>query len=192
MQTPAIITLALAATASALAHPGPAVTAAPLMARDLEECARGATRIANNMPPVPTGALGSWYAENDALQMVQSALESGNKVENVDELCQAVTSTFPAPPASLASSWSSYSSRLDSWYSSAAPTISSVAAQCTDDGAAAIVGAGLELVLATDVPQCTNAINRYNKALENGAAGTPRYVAAVAGVAGLAAAFMFL
>lgn len=192
MQTPAFITLALAATASALAQPGPAVTAAPLLARDTEECAKGASRILDNMPPFPTGALGSWVAEHDALQAVQSAIDSGDNIDNADQLCKAMTSTFPTPPASLSSSWSSYNSRMSDWQSSAAPTISSVAAQCTDDGAAGILGAGLELVLATDVAQCTNAVNRYNKALGNAASGTPRYVAAVAGIAGLAATFLFL
>ncbi|KAK3293736.1 uncharacterized protein B0H64DRAFT_405375 [Chaetomium fimeti] len=189
MQTPALITLVLAASVSAVAHPGPAVTGAPLMARDEAECAKGAASIASNMPPVPTGALGSWVAEHDAFQIVQSALDEGNRIDNGDELCQAVTSS-PTPPESLSSSWSSYSSRLNSWQSSAAPTISSVAAQCTDNGPAGILGAGLELALATDVPQCTNAVNRYNKALENAAAGSPRYLSAVAGVAGLAAAVM--
>jgi hypothetical protein len=192
MQTPVLITLALAATVSALAHPNPVVTTAPLVARDTEECARGASRIMNDMPPLPTGALGSWAAEHDALQAVQSALDGGDNIENADQLCEAMTSSFPAPPESLSSSWSSYSSRLDSWRSSAAPTISSVAAQCTDDGAAGIVGAGLELALATDVAQCTNAVHRYNEAIGNSAAGSPRYVAAVVGLAALAAGFVFL
>ncbi|KAK4032214.1 hypothetical protein C8A01DRAFT_41345 [Parachaetomium inaequale] len=190
MQTPALIALTLAVSASALAHAGPAVTPAPLMARDDAACARGAAKISADLPPVPTGDLASWMAEHDGYQILQSALDNyqdGETIADVNKACEIMTST-PTPPASLASAWSSYSEQEKSWLSRASPLISSVAAECTGTGAIGAGGAGFELILATDVPQCTNALNRYNRAVSSDGPATPRYVAAAAGIAGLAAA----
>jgi hypothetical protein len=191
MQTPALIAFALAVSVSALAYPGPAVTPAPLLARDDAACAAGVAILsAQNPPPVPSGDLASWVAEHDGYQAVQSALdnyEDGETIADVNKACEVMTST-PTPPASLASAWSSYSEEEQSWLSSARPILSSVAAECTGTGAIGAGGAGFELLLATDVPQCTNALNRYNNAVRTSdGPATPRYVAAAAGIAGLAA-----
>jgi hypothetical protein len=187
MHTPALITLALAASASALANPNPAVTHAPLLARDDKGCASAAAGITAGIPPRPTGDFGNWVASNDNL--LQSALGGGTKIKNIDDVCKTAMST-PTPPEEFASAYSSYNDALTSWQSGASSAVSSVlAAQCTSGSVQGLAAAGLQLALATDVPACTNALKKWNDNLPSAAAATPRYVAAVAGVAGLVAAF---
>jgi hypothetical protein len=183
----ALITLALAASASALAYPEPAVTHAPLLARDDKGCASAAASITAGIPSRPTGDAGNWIASNEGGLAI--ALGGGTKIKNIDDVCKTAMST-PTPPEQFASAFSSYNEALTSWQSSASSAVSSViAAQCTSGSVQGLAAAGLQLALATDVPSCTNALKKYNDNLPSAAAATPRYLAAVAGVAGLVAAF---
>lgn len=185
MQPPAIIiALGLALSTSALAHPDPAVTPAPLAVRDdtLEQCTKAITSF---IPPTASDtALASWLAQNEPGRNLGADLILGKKISDVDKTCSAVVSV--TPPASLSSAFSSYNEEASSWHSNVAPTISSLAAKCT--GSAAPAGAVLEFLLVDDVPKCTNLLNKYNKGLPNAGASTSRWVAASAVLAGVATA----
>jgi hypothetical protein len=162
------------------------------MGRDnYQECASAIAKISANMPPLVNKDLSSWLASYDGLSGAQSAIEDGKKIDNVDSACSAMMTT-PTPPDSLTSAASSYFSRLESWQSSIAPSVTSAAARCTGDGVVGLAGAGLELIVATDVAQCTNALNKYNKAVSAANTGAPRYFVAIAGAVGVAAAVVLL
>lgn len=182
-----LTTLAFALSASALAHPGPAETPAPLVARDSTECVKEVASITAGIPRQPTGDFGKWLAENDG--GLQSVLGGGTKIKNIDDVCKTAMST-PTPPAQFEAAFSSYDSELSSWQSSASSAASSVlASECASGTVQGLAAAGLQLALATDVPSCTDALKKYNDNLQSAAAATPRYLAVAAGVASLVAAF---
>ncbi|KAL2128081.1 hypothetical protein VTI74DRAFT_9760 [Chaetomium olivicolor] len=184
-----IITLSLALSRSAFALPEPTavVTPAPIMARDdtLDQCAKAVTNL--NAPAPSDQNLASWLGDHDTGRSLGANILSSKKITNVDKTCAEVASI--TPPASLASAYSSYNDQLSTWHSSVAPTINSLAPKCT--GSALAAGAFLELLLVNDdVAQCTNTVNKYNKALPNAGVSTPRHLAAGAAVAGLTAALL--
>jgi hypothetical protein len=86
--------------------------------------------------------------------------------------------------------FSGYNSELSSWQSSTSSAVSNaVAAQYTSGHVQGLATAGLRLVLATDVPSCTDALKKFNDNLPSAAAVTPRCLAVVGVVAGLVATF---
>ncbi|KAK4141738.1 uncharacterized protein C8A04DRAFT_13849 [Dichotomopilus funicola] len=188
MQTSILLTATFVVSVSALAQPAPAPTPAPILARDDADCLHELQQITAGMPPAPTGALASWFNDNDQMSSVLEVINDGAQITNVADVCKVAMST-PTPPASLSSSWSAYMNSLERWQSTAAGDLSSAAAECTGDGAAGIAGAGLELIVATDVPQCTAALDKYNDAVDSAGSATQRFVSAAAGVATLAAVF---
>jgi len=195
MQTRALLitalTLGLSAPSLANSEPvAPAVTPPPLMPRDLQECAKALSAITAGLPTPTDKVVASWLDANDGLSGVQSAIEDGKKIDNVDKLCSSLQSVATAPP-SLSGAVSSYFSAVQSWQSSVGPSVSSAAAKCTGNAVADMARAGLQLVVATDVAQCKSALDVYNKAVStSSSAGTANrgQVAAVLGVAGVVAA----
>lgn len=187
MRTSALLTITLVISVSALAPPAPAATPAPILARDDADCLHELQQITAGMPPAPTGALASWVSDNDQLSSVMEVINDGAQITDVSAVCEVAMST-PTPPASLSSSWSEYLGSLEHWQSTAAADLSSAAAECTGDGAGGIAGAGLELIIATEVAQCTAALDKYNDAVDSAGSATQRYVSAAAGAAALVAA----
>jgi hypothetical protein len=196
MQLPAtLITLALAGSASAFIEAGlaalPTITAAPLEGRDTaQDCARAITSLSAGLPRATDPGLASWISDydNDHLESALSSIARTKAISDVNEVCSVLINPPPAP-ASLSSAASSYHSAASSWAVSATPAVSSIVSKCSGFGPSGLVKAGLELVVATDVAQCTNAMNDFNKAVSQSSASTatPGYLAAIAGVAGVAA-----
>ncbi|KAK4149674.1 hypothetical protein C8A00DRAFT_18675 [Chaetomidium leptoderma] len=189
-----LITLALAVSASALARPdaaapaSPAITPAPLLARGIvDQCINAAHSIQDQFLPSIDPGLASWLNSNTGHRSLTSAVAADKTVGDVGGVCSAMLSQA-TPPDSLTSAFSSHSSAKSSWHARMAPTMSSVVAECTGD--ALLLGAAVEILAATDVAQCTNGVNKYNRAIVSSSAnaGTSSHVAAIAAVAGLAAA----
>ncbi|KAL1841803.1 hypothetical protein VTJ49DRAFT_6556 [Mycothermus thermophilus] len=165
--------LALALAGPALAFGPPLVTPPPqalgghLLARDARDDASCATALAAataNVPPVPT-ALASWAANNvqNVELYVGSQISELKRIDNAEGICsEAMAAASATPPASLQSAYDRYTSSLSSWLSRAKPTFSSIAAQCTADGVADLMGVAAEFFTATTIPECTAAVNRYN------------------------------
>jgi hypothetical protein len=194
----ALISLVLAVSAPALAHPNlpaPTVTPAPLVSRnDLDkasECMELASTILAS--PTPTASLASWLLTAMPYDDLRSVLTIAGEID-VDQAC-SLWLTTPTPPASLASAYSSYNSQYASWSASIAPVASSLAAQCTGDGLVGLFGVYVELIAATDAAQCTGAFEHYNEAAASidwsaASVAKPRYLGVIAGAAGLAAAIV--
>ena len=200
----ALTTLTFGALTSALVHNavpailGPAVTPAPLVARadlaDDPSCLAAAESFTDPVSdmPSPTPTLASWIIENErreGIDAVESAFVDGKLLNNdeIDKFCPRIVATL-TPPASLASAYSVYSSRMSSWQVSVAPIANDALAQCTGGGQVGLMGAYVGFLVATDVPQCTNALHRHNNALSSASTAKPRYAAALFGAASLAAA----
>ncbi|EAQ90226.1 predicted protein [Chaetomium globosum CBS 148.51] len=199
----ALVTVAFGVSTSALVHPAapplpPVVTPAPLVARGDQaaslRCSNAIEPFTEANMPRPTRSLASWLVEHEDRQGIDdiaSAFVSGSKIDNgeIDRVCPLVVATL-TPPASLASAYSTYTSQMSSWQASVAPIASSAMAQCTGEGQLGLLGAYVGFIMATDVPQCTNALHGHNAALSSANTAKPGYVAAVVSAASLVAAIV--
>lgn len=198
----ALITLTFGASTSALVHNAvptilrPVVTPAPVVARadlaDDPSCLAAAESFTDANMPSPTPTLASWIIENErreGIDEVASAFVDGKLLndDEIDKVCPRIVATL-TPPASLASAYSVYSSQMSSWQVSVAPIANNALAQCTGGGQVGLIGAYVGFIMATDVPQCTNALHRHNSALSSANTAKPRYAAVMFGAASLAAA----
>src|SRR5689334_9639624 len=100
----ALLTLALAVSASALAHPNPAapaVTTAPLMGRDntdtARECAKAVASIATGIPSAADASLARWLDSNDGLNSALSSIQGAKPVSDVAKVCSALLVTSVPP-----------------------------------------------------------------------------------------------
>ncbi len=201
MRSSALSTLALAASASAIAAPGPAITPAaqlglkPLEARqnvlDSASCAATLVSMVGGIPSPTNTALESFISTAIPLESIAAIAAKNPEIDEVDLLCTAAGQAAKVtPPASLAADYTSWSKELDGWYSTWKPVVASIAPKCGTSGPV------LELLVATDEKQCKDSINKLKNGeastaadgKKNAAAGlAPRVAAAVAVVAGIVA-----
>ncbi|KAK4465009.1 hypothetical protein QBC42DRAFT_344271 [Cladorrhinum samala] len=158
-------------------HITPAVTAAPSLvyarantresiSSVVDECSSAVSSIVRERPPAPqSGPLDSWFRDL-AHEASTSTTTRAPSTESWRDRKAAEVSSFCAgdfffessltPPAELRTMYDSYTSSYDSWRSSVAPAVSSLAARCVED-APEVAGQALFLA-ATDEGTCNTAL----------------------------------